>query len=336
MVRNHSIDLLRILGIFCVILLHVDLQNCGIYGATARMASRWAVPYFFLVSGHFAGCKNISISDSNRRHSLKRLLSWVVFADLFYLPYALHQDFLGLAEDPTTGVIKYLVTGTSFHLWFLHTLLFGQVAISLASNNRNCRRLAIILGIVIASAQLARLEECSVFLGLSSLGYGIPFLAAGLVLSRLPWRKNAYLQILIAGIILQCGEYSVYLSSNDLNAISSTQIFWGTPFLAIGFAGYALNSHDAAKTSSTKQWHQRIIACLSCAGASQVLGIYLIHIYVRILINSGARVAGFYDAAAFRMISPLLILTASLAVLLSFQKGLGIVSNYWPRVKQFR
>lgn len=49
--RNRTFDLFKWVAALFVLLLHVPFP--GDVGGTVRMFARWAVPFFFMVSGYF-------------------------------------------------------------------------------------------------------------------------------------------------------------------------------------------------------------------------------------------------------------------------------------------
>ncbi|NJK98229.1 MAG: acyltransferase family protein [Bacteroidales bacterium] len=50
--RNQTIDLFRLLAAFCVICIHVNYTSYNSAIDILRLLTRWAVPYFFIVSGY--------------------------------------------------------------------------------------------------------------------------------------------------------------------------------------------------------------------------------------------------------------------------------------------
>ncbi|MFD2937897.1 acyltransferase [Spirosoma flavum] len=120
--RNASIDLFRFLGAFSVILIHSIYANKL---PLLPLLGRWAVPFFFMVSGYF-------FQKSYRNQSVyafaktgRALLSVFLCANLFYMLFLIL----------TVGSLKEIVThftllvGTHFHLWFLTSLLLGYLVL---------------------------------------------------------------------------------------------------------------------------------------------------------------------------------------------------------------
>lgn len=330
--RNPGVDLLRLLAIFLVIVLHIDLEGFGIPAAFARMAARWAVPFFFILSGYFAGQKSLSLRDARRKTALKRLLGFVCLGDLLYAPYAWK---LGLHLNAPSGVFShFLISGTAFHLWFLHSLGFGQLLLSLPGTNRNATMLAVALGVPIAflngyCTQLKLPEFAQTFL---ALGYGLPFLGLGLLLRLVNWRPRFCWVLVGVGGAVQLLEFCFCIQSGDLSGASSTRLFCGTTVLSLGLAALAVARVPGVNGGSgPRRWVEgsmaRFAGILAHWGSSYILGVYLLHIYVRVAINGVARALHLYQTSFFPPLSPLLVLAGSLGVVHLLWTAMALVQR---------
>jgi surface polysaccharide O-acyltransferase-like enzyme len=59
--RKHGIDLYRLIGAFFIMILHTSLGSLNIeFTENLRLLSRWAVPFYFMVSGYFIGLKIVN------------------------------------------------------------------------------------------------------------------------------------------------------------------------------------------------------------------------------------------------------------------------------------
>lgn len=118
--RHSGIEIGRIIACFAVILLHQESSSYGSAGYMSDLfdqAARWAVPFFFIISGYFMPLTGRWFATTARY--FKRLFPVFVFWCLFYL---------AIAEDPSIhfdglrNISKLLVGGPGFHLWFLPSL----------------------------------------------------------------------------------------------------------------------------------------------------------------------------------------------------------------------
>jgi len=120
-VREYSgIDAFRLIAAFFIVGLHVhygDLNN-GVILLLHR-AGRFAVPFFFMVSGFFW-----KIDTPGRlRQLIIKLLAIIAIANLIYYTY------YSISTGSLTSLLQkeMLITGIAGHLWFLNALLIGSV-----------------------------------------------------------------------------------------------------------------------------------------------------------------------------------------------------------------
>ncbi|CAH7412450.1 putative Inner membrane protein YiaH [Vibrio chagasii] len=125
--RSNSIDTVRLIASFFVIILHVgyyeDISHT--FGELVRISGRWAIPFFFLVSGYFIGLAKKE--DECYLQSFK-IVKILFASSILYLPYCFvkNPDYLD-----TISIFHILKTGTYFHLWFLSSMVFGLLSFQL-------------------------------------------------------------------------------------------------------------------------------------------------------------------------------------------------------------
>ena len=148
--RNSSIDFFRAIAIFAIIILHTSpfLGSNNIFFKSLYIglsqASRFAVPYFFIVAGYFFGRKIQSGAVPKKAFMVyvKRLLPLYIIWSFFYivLPTNIKSEVmsLGLMEATyqkvctiTADPVELFFQGGRGHLWFLLSLLIALGIISL-------------------------------------------------------------------------------------------------------------------------------------------------------------------------------------------------------------
>ncbi|WP_324671913.1 acyltransferase [Hymenobacter sp. GOD-10R] len=123
--RNYAVDVFRLLGALSVVALHVpyaDLSNSLVLGI--RWWGRWAVPFFFLLSGYFFQKNYAARGEVQFVRTIKNLLAIYIISNLIYLVAALVEEnkyFYQLLDFYT------LDNGISEHLWFIGSMLFGYL-----------------------------------------------------------------------------------------------------------------------------------------------------------------------------------------------------------------
>ena len=128
--RNNTIDLFKLIASFSVITVHVGLYAdiSQTFGEIARLSGRWAVPFFFLVTGAFLA---INKREKKCNKQAIKILSIFLVSSLLFLPYVFLKDSEYLN---TISVRRILTSGTYFHLWFLSSLAAGLVSFQLINN----------------------------------------------------------------------------------------------------------------------------------------------------------------------------------------------------------
>lgn len=128
--RNNTIDLFKLIAAFSVITLHVGFYAdvSQTFGEISRLSGRWAVPFFFLVTGVFIA---INKNENNcYKQALKVLIIFIV-SSVVFLPFY----FIDTSEPLSfISLFNVLRSGTYFHLWFLSSLAVGLVAFQLIKN----------------------------------------------------------------------------------------------------------------------------------------------------------------------------------------------------------
>lgn len=309
--------MVRLVAVFCVILLHVDLTDAGVPGAVSRSAARWAVPFFFIISGYFSSTKSLSLADPKRRKALFRLSWLVLFANVIYIPYALKLGLFSTDLDVQRVALGLAASGFAFHLWFLHSLLFSNILISLAPTHRTCVNLSLCLGILVS---LIGIFKHSLDIGpisgtLLNLANAVPFLAAGILLAKFRPSTTTAWSLVALGICLQLIEFFAILNTNGTGPAANKELFIGTPILSFGIASLVIFPNRNGRDGGQPKTYPAAVRLAGTIGAAYALGIYIFHIYVRIVINSTARFFGVYETQAFRGLSPVLIFIVSIILL---------------------
>jgi len=120
--RQNGIDLFRLIASFFILLLHTTYGILpSVYSDNLRISARWAVPFFFILSGYLLNRKispKNQISLSNIEGTISQLISTFITASLIYIPlnHLLHLSF---------NNVSFLIVGTFWHLWFLGSMILG-------------------------------------------------------------------------------------------------------------------------------------------------------------------------------------------------------------------
>lgn len=272
--RAEGIDLFRFIGAFFIMLLHTEYGNLpDVYVNAIRLSGRWAVPFFFIVSGYFLSSKIVSknLPISTIEKSVFRLFTLLVVSSVVYI----------LVNFYHTGnlffKIENVLTGTNFHLWFLGSLILGYLIIWYMYALNNGKGLGLFSIIILSCALIT--DSYDVVIG-KTLAYeaarfmlSVPFLYGGILLAKKKYKANhwwIYTLITLAG-------YGITLTETHL-LNTYYGLDWWEPQLLIGsvimaFGVFALSASLPIKANR-----------FSRMGSEYSLLIYLYHPLVYFLI----------------------------------------------------
>lgn len=170
MSRIESVDTFKLLAITAIIVIHTTpYSNMPLneewynhIGVFLNQISRFAVPYFFIISGYFYGAK-INSGHEIKTLSIKILrklfIIFVAWSFIYSLPHDISHiynfGFLGAVQiayfelmtrisDPITLIFQ----GTKVHLWFLVGIGFA-VAISAIFLQLGLKKSLIIFAVIL-------------------------------------------------------------------------------------------------------------------------------------------------------------------------------------------
>ncbi len=232
--RNRTFDLFKWAAALFVLLLHVPFP--GDLGGTIRMFARWAVPFFFMVSGYFSYA-SVRRADAERLvRRVRRLLCIFLPAACFY---ALWCCFLLSDKTPVAffkshytvrNMLSFLLfnnTQSKPHLWFIPALIYCYgVLMVLMKMHKTCwlrwAPLLLLVPLVLGEIAVglfhrevaAQYSRNAWFTGLPCFALGLLFKESEEKIKRLG-RKWPSLGVLV-GLALSVLEYQYLKDDADL------------------------------------------------------------------------------------------------------------------------
>jgi surface polysaccharide O-acyltransferase-like enzyme len=305
------VDSFRLLAALFIIVLHLEYSSVPRNIAVAmRLMSRWAIPFFFIISGYFLALKYSKTGKLNVLPTVERLIWLFILWVLIYSPFVILNHnlatLLKLIASPT-----FIYFGLFSHLWFLPSLLFGYLFISFC-HHYNIKILLPIISIVSIGMALISGAYKNFNIGfpldydVARTWLSIPFLYIGFLLFQ-KGRPNWWISglLIVFGAGLQIFEAKYLYDYFQLSAYDH-QFLVGTIPFAIGMAGLSLSDLSILQHPILGKW-----------GNEYSLGIYLIHpamiFIVTPLVSHSA--LGLAKIAAWQVAAPFVILCLSLAVL---------------------
>ena len=263
--RVAMLDAMRLAAAIGVIFIHVSFvaHSSPDMGEFLRFLMRWAVPFFFLLTGYFLkqgeGFPTVSVDR------LRRIVIISLVANLVYLPLLLVTDGVRALDLST------ITSGTWFHLWFLSSLVFGMLTLLLPPKTGLTPRHITIMSIgfiILAHAFdiLSSFDEG--YLPLARLCRFViagPLIWLGFILASLHKRPkpSVSLALVMFGIMVCIAETVLY--SKIEMSIFSRQYSLGSMAVAIGIVLWARDTR------------RRPLDALVRIGRDYSLVIYVIH-----------------------------------------------------------
>ncbi len=333
--RIPSIDLFRTIAVFAVVVIHttpfryaeagsaLDLLGVGVVHAC-----RFAVPFFFVVSGYLWG-RSVALkrtkAEAYRRSATRLLLLFVIWS-MFYGVSLVDTGSLselgvigwcGSAVDSVVGLFRkhwlmLAFQGTRVHLWFLMGLLWGMTIVALASTTR--RNWVIIgigvvlylIGLVAGPYATLLMDWQPTFNTRNGPFFSTLFFGIGYVLSSIKIRPSfrVGLGLAVFGLLLQLAESCLLACTTTTDPVRYG-FFLGTVPFGIGVAVLCLAAGNVCGEGRLGKWGR------------YTLGVYLFHPYI---VEKLQRTDAKLSFPVWDLAYPLIVYFVSLAVVYGISK----------------
>lgn len=320
-IRNYTIDTVRLIASFFVVVLHVNLTILDEDVVAAIMLScRWAVPFFFIVSGYFFQSRFERDPKTSIKKNCIRLLKIFLLATIIYWPVA----YLRTGE---LLKLYYLYNGTFFHLWFLSSMIGGFIFLYFIFWLRLSYNVILVFCLLILAFVLFKDSYANVFTSSHKhttfyshhrWPLSIPFLFIGMYFRKNADKLYSYLNwqigagLVIAGFLLQLHEarFLKYLTQYPPDR---HEFLIGTLLFAVG--AFIISLTITSAKSKFSDW-----------GESYSLLIYLYHPLVDALV---ATLLNYYAVViSFPFVYPPVVFVLTLSLVI-------IINRYFPTLFSF-
>ena len=212
-----AVDIFKMICALLVMLIHTKpFENVFWIDAAIGMVTRFAVPFFFTVSGYFL-FKKINEQPAQKWQIVGRyLLRLFRFYVIWFIIFRVVDVLLGGKLQSFQYYVKqFFFTGDGSPLWFVNALLWAVVIVSVLTSILNKRvvfavsvvvlligyGMSTLLGVTQDWAIVQALKPVTDFLGIQGgLFFAFPYVAMGALLSgqelKAEHRKNALLALL--------------------------------------------------------------------------------------------------------------------------------------------
>jgi len=322
--RNTSVDTFRLLAALCVIILHLEYPALpGDFAILLRLLSRWAIPFFFIISGYYFAIQNTDNRQLQTQKTVGRLIWIFLLWSIIYIPVIADQhDFNTVLQRVFSP--NFIFFGSFLHLWFISSLIFGYLFIAFC-DQFNLKYILILSSVAFVVIALIN-GPYPIFNTLYPLGFGfsnhwlsIPFLTVGYY-----FHKKGYpswwlsLILIVIGAAAQVWEVRFIYHQYRLSAYQHEFLIGTIPF-ALGMTGLALNNLRWLRWTVPGNW-----------GREYSLGIYLIHPLVIYIVSKWVYsfVPKISETALWQALFPVIMLGLCILLLSMIQRWLPRLFNF--------
>ena len=206
--RNHSIDILKFILAYEVVMLHCSQAPYEI----VRPIVDSAVPCFFMISGFLIYSENASSYQEKLKRGIKKITIILIWSTLlcglndFYKLFVYH-DIGNFNVSALCDFILFNENPFAFHLWYISAYLYTLVFYLLLARKHISIRISWIMGLWLAGIALVVIYYLFQHLDIrfiyvrNFLFQGIPFFGIGLLLRKHNERFDK-LNVVHVGILL--------------------------------------------------------------------------------------------------------------------------------------
>lgn len=342
--RNSRFDIIKGVACIAVVLIHYTFP--GFFGDWVKVFCRFAVPFFFCVSGYYLFDFNSDKVDAESIvRKIKKLTSILVWSTIFYgfvYYFAVHCPKGGLSIasyieryiNAKTLLYMFLCNTGLFNLalWFIGALIYCYITVLLVFNTKKrlyfswvlilpllgvmsiTQEFAVVAGFKWNLIPISGVKPIPYFqLSCCFLCRALPFFLAGTFLRAYSdaikkWKCPNWILLLFAtlGGVISACEYS-------LLGGRIAQFYMGSYLTALSLCLWAIRG-GCANNFSKLAWMGRELSML----------VYVMHIAVGIGVSRLAEACGGFRLTWYGWINPVLVVAGSIGVSVVLHKLGGL------------
>lgn len=332
--RNHLIDTIKGIACIGVVLIHYNWSND--ISIIIKTISRFAVPFFFFVSGYYLPNSSKVITSDNFKRKIKHIFDLAVKSALVYAIFCIYWNSIMNSQwnlwtytksiFQPAGIVKFLLSSDPFvyaHFWYIIALLACYLILYLVRDK--IKPVGYLIGFLVLIVCYSLFAEFNFLTGWKNyvpltesatlvvsnmfIFRAMPFLLWGVYLKKstiAEWKQKPNLLLLLAIAVLGC-----VLVVFEERHFGTILMYVGTHITVLAL-------------SLASVWYpDKKIGILEYIGDKLSMYVYIYHIAVGKMWDLIAAKFRLWGNPTINIIRPLLILAGSLLfaqILVSFQK----------------
>ena len=308
--KNNTLELLKLFASYMVVFIHISFY--GNAGVAVDALARFAVPFFFLVSGYFSYNVNCEKIKKRTKHILALFVFAAVCCTVFQIVLLLKSNpnrlfsLLNAYTDFNTYVDLLVFNRTiiSGHLWYLLAALYVYVIFYFATKFKIKEKVIFIVALLLLVLHLLLGEGLAVFGIKIPMQFirnfalmGIPFFAMGLFVKKYKhkFQKVPGYMVLVFAVI---GAFETIISCL---IFGQNELYIGSLFILAAVVAVFI------KYSNVR--YPRVLTALD--GCSTY--IYIFHIVIATALNVIYSILGIdiYSSLILENLHPIVVCIAS-------------------------
>lgn len=311
MKKNNTLDFIRTIACVLVVFIHISFP--GDFGYYVSAIARFAVPFFFMVSGYFAYKEN-----GNGLHIFKQLKKIILLALLsvslyFIFSYiiSIYTRNLNFIQDTFNFQnLKYFVLFNSLpvgsHLWYLFSLIYVYIIYYLSKYVFKIDKiLYIFIPILLLSCILIEYFVVFDFIFYKNIVFrnflfiGLPFFMLGNLINK--YKDSYFIKLLENKILLFFSLFGLLIVLFEAYCSDYMDLYFGSILLSSSIFLYGIKNGSAINAEN--------MVCKF--GKNYSLGIYIVHC---VFISLYSIFIVDYDNILVQWCAPFIILILSFVV----------------------
>jgi surface polysaccharide O-acyltransferase-like enzyme len=323
--RNLTIDSLRLLATLEVIALHVSFNNLpDSVSVLIRLQARWAVPFFFIISGYFFAQRLADPKRADVRPALYRLIWLFVLWSILYIPLVIYEHEV---KEVFRRLLfpSFIYIGEYFHLWFPSSLVLGFITLLFMFHYKLEKwipvlSLGIMTQILLAGAYNQAVDIKFPFdFVIARHWLSVPALYLGVWLFRRgALNRWLALALTLGGLGLQLAEAWFLYTRFNIFPMEHEVLIGTLPF-ALGLASLGISGIRWLENPTLSAW-----------GRDYSLGTYLLHMLVIFVI--GSTVKAWFPALEGLIVWDILFPIVALMLCIGI---FALLRRIWPSLFKF-